>query len=84
MNMQQFILDQKLPQGKKGYMKPYPNLYVLRPDGSTLYTFRDIVYSFKKAHTSDLALNVICSEQNLAQEKVALAMYMMNPEMVGR
>ena len=65
-------------------MKPYPNLYVLRPDGSTLYTFRDIVYSFKKAHQSDLALNVICSEQDLAQQKVALAMYMMNPEMVGR
>ena len=63
-------------------MKPYPNLYVLRPDGSTLYTFRDIVYSFKKAHQSDLALNVICSEQDLAQQKVALAMYMMNPEMV--
>ena len=65
-------------------MKPYPNLYVLRPDGSTLYTFRDIVYSFKKAHQSDLALNVICSEQDLAQQKVALAMYMMNPEMAGR
>lgn len=84
LNMQQFIVDQKLPQGKKGYMKPYPNLYVLRPDGSTLYTFRDIVYSFKKAHASDLALNVICSEQDLAQQKVALAMYMMNPDLVGR
>ena len=84
LNMQQFIVDQKLPQGKKGYMKPYPNLYVLRPDGSTLYTFRDIVYSFKKAFQSDLALNVIASEQDLAQQKVALAMYMMNPDLVGR
>ncbi|QDZ25545.1 arginine--tRNA ligase [Chloropicon primus] len=84
LNMQQFIVDQKLPQGKKGYMKPYPNLYVLRPDGSTLYTFRDIVYSFKKAHQSDLILNVICSEQDLAQQKVSLAMYMMNPELLGR
>ena len=29
-------------------------------------------------------LNIICSEQDLAQQKVALAMAMLNPEMVGR
>ena len=84
LDMTQFIADQKLPTGKKGYMKKYPNLYVLRPDGSTLYTFRDIVYSFKKAHDSDLVLNVIASEQDLAQQKVSLAMYMMNPTLIGR
>ena len=84
MDMTQFIADQKLPTGKKGYMKQYPNLYVLRPDGSTLYTFRDIVYSFNKAKDSDMVLNVIAFEQNLAQQKVALAMHMMNPDMVGR
>jgi arginyl-tRNA synthetase len=33
---------------------------VLRPDGSTLYTFRDVVYSFKKASQCDLVLNIIC------------------------
>ena len=33
---------------------------------------------------ADLCLNVICSEQDLAQQKVALAMYMMNPAMAGR
>ena len=43
-----FIRDAKLPTGKKGYQKNFPNFYVLRPDGSTLYTFRDVVYSLKK------------------------------------
>ena len=57
---------------------------MLRPDGSTLYTYRDIVYSFKKASQSDLILNIICSEQDLAQQKVSLGMMMMNPEMKGR
>ena len=84
MNMDMYIADQKLPTGKKGYQKDYPNFYVLRPDGSTLYTFRDVVYSFKKCHGADLVLNVIAFEQNLAQQKVALAMAMMNPALVGR
>jgi arginyl-tRNA synthetase len=42
------------------------------------------VYSFKKASQSDLVLNIICSEQDLAQQKVALAMCAMNPELKGR
>ena len=33
---------------------------------------------------SDLILNIICSEQDLAQQKVSLAMAMMNPAMEGR
>ncbi|KAK3271573.1 hypothetical protein CYMTET_20092, partial [Cymbomonas tetramitiformis] len=84
LDFTRFIEDQKLPTGKRGYQKVYPPLYVLRPDGSTLYTFRDVVYSFKKAANSDLVLNIICSEQDLAQQKVALAMYAMNPELQGR
>ena len=84
LNMREFIVDMGLPLGKKGYPKDYPPLYVLRPDMSTLYTFRDIVYSFKKAASADLVLNIICTEQNLAQEKVALSMMMLNPEMQGR
>jgi len=59
-NFTRFIEDQKLPTGKRGYSKEYPPLYVLRPDGSTLYTFRDVVYSFKKASQCDLVLNIIC------------------------
>jgi len=79
-----FIADQNLPTGKRGYQKIYPPLYVLRPDGSTLYTFRDVVYSFKKAANKDMVLNIICSEQDLAQQKVSLAMYAMNPELLGK
>jgi len=84
LDMASFITDQGLKLGKGGYQKDYPPLYVLRPDGSTLYTYRDIVYSFKKAARSDLILNIICSEQELAQQKVSLGMMMMNPEMKGR
>jgi len=84
LDMSGFIADQGLKTGKGGYQKEYPPLYVLRPDGSTLYTYRDIVYSFKKAASSDLILNIICSEQELAQQKVSLGMMMMNPEMKGR
>ena len=40
--------------------------------------------SFKKASSADLVLNIICSEQDLAQQKVSLAMAMLNPAMTGR
>jgi len=84
LDMAGFIADQGYKTGKGGYQKDYPPLYVLRPDGSTLYTYRDIVYSFKKAAQSDFILNIICSEQELAQQKVSLGMMMMNPDMRGR
>jgi len=75
-----FIQDAKLPTGKKGYQKNFPNFYVLRPDGSTLYTFRDVVYSLKKCNDVDYVFNVIASEQNLPQEKVALTMQLLDPK----
>lgn len=113
LDMSAFIDEQGFKTGKGGYQKDYPPLYVLRPDGSTLYTYRDVVYrcarsrtraragtavaaadcdsralaapcSFKKASAADLVLNIICSEQDLAQQKVSLAMAMLNPEMKGR
>jgi len=84
LDMTAFIAEQGFKTGKGGYQKEYPPLYVPRPDGSTLYTYRDVVYSFKKASAADLVLNIICSEQDLAQQKVSLAMAMLNPEMKGR
>jgi arginyl-tRNA synthetase len=75
-----FIRDAKLPTGKKGYQKNFPNFYVLRPDGSTLYTFRDVVYSLKKCAQADHVFNIIASEQNLPQEKVALTMALLDPK----
>lgn len=78
--MSKFIRDAKLPTGKKGYQKDFPNFYVLRPDGSTLYTFRDVVYSLKKCSKADAVFNIIASEQNLPQEKVALTMALLDPK----
>jgi arginyl-tRNA synthetase len=64
----------KAKQGKGGYQKPYPNFYLIRPDGTTLYTFRDVAYSMKKIGQADMVLNCICTEQNLPQEKVVLTL----------
>jgi arginyl-tRNA synthetase len=64
----------KAKQGKGGYQKPYPNFYLIRPDGTTLYTFRDVAYSMKKISQADMVLNCICTEQNLPQEKVVLTL----------
>ena len=75
-----FIVDAKLPTGKNGYQKNFPNFYILRPDGSTLYTFRDVVYSLKKCTQADHVFNIIASEQNLPQEKVALTMKLLDPK----
>ena len=72
--MSNFIADAGLPTGRRGYQADYPKFYVIRPDGSTLYTFRDVVYSLKKCSDADVVLNVIGQEQRLPQQKVALAM----------
>ncbi|KAJ5078040.1 arginine-tRNA ligase [Anaeramoeba ignava] len=79
LDFERFIRDNGFPVGKKGFQENYPPLYVLRPDGSTLYSYRDVVYSLKKVSTADLVVNVIGSEQILAQEKVALALLLLNP-----
>ena len=75
-----FIRDANLPTGKKGYQANFPNFYILRPDGSTLYTFRDVVYSLKKAADADLVFNVIANEQNLPQEKIILTLNLIDPK----
>jgi arginyl-tRNA synthetase len=81
LDLEKFIVQCGLrPKGKKGYQPNYPPLYILRPDGSTLYTFRDIVYSLKKTTQADMVLNVIAAEQNLAQEKVCLGMHLLQPQ----
>ena len=47
-------------------------------------SFPLVYHSFKKASSAELVLNIICSEQDLAQQKVSLAMAMLNPAMTGR
>eukprot|EP01096_Ripella_sp_DP13-Kostka_P002077 TRINITY_DN12756_c0_g4_i1.p1 TRINITY_DN12756_c0_g4~~TRINITY_DN12756_c0_g4_i1.p1 ORF type:complete len:752 (+),score=434.69 TRINITY_DN12756_c0_g4_i1:52-2256(+) len=77
--LKDYIQDKGFKLGKGGFQHDYPNFYVLRPDGSTLYTFRDVVYSLKKVGNADLAFNVIASEQNLPQQKVSLSLNLLDP-----
>jgi arginyl-tRNA synthetase len=69
-----YLTDINAKRGKGGYTAKYPPFYVMRPDGTTLYTLRDVAYSMKKISEADMVLNVICSEQNLPQEKVMLSL----------
>lgn len=84
LNLNQYLQDCKFPIGKKGFQKDYPPLYVVRPDNSTSYSFRDVVYSLLKVREADMVLNVICMEQNLAQEKVKLALMLLDKELGKR
>lgn len=77
--LRDYIQDKGFKVGKGGFQQDYPNFYVLRPDGSTLYTFRDVVYSLKKVGNADLVFNVIASEQNLPQQKVSLSLNLLDP-----
>jgi arginyl-tRNA synthetase len=56
-----------------------PPLVILRSDGTTLYTVRDIAYSIKKfrEYNADKVINVIASEQTLPQAQLRLALYML-------
>lgn len=74
LDLDTFLTAAGEKRGKGGFQPDYPPFYVLRPDGSTLYTFRDVAYSMKKLQLSDLVLNVICTEQNLPQEKVSVTL----------
>lgn len=74
LDLDAYLTSIKAKRGKGGYSKNYPNFYVLRPDGTTLYTLRDVAYSMKKISEADMVLNVICTEQNLPQEKVMLTL----------
>ncbi|KAK2964370.1 putative Arginine--tRNA ligase [Blattamonas nauphoetae] len=84
LDLNRFLKDSGLPIGKGGYQKDYPRHYLIRPDGSTLYTFRDVLYSMKKAARADRVYTVVCSEQNLAQEKVQLALRLLAPSVAEK
>ena len=84
LDMDAFIRDQKFKVGKGGYQKDYPPLYVLRPDGSTLYTYPIHRLFVQESLHVGFNLEHHLLEQDLAQQKVALGMCMMNPAMKGR
>ncbi len=52
-----------------------PSLTLVRADGTTLYTTRDIPYSIWKFQRADKVINVIGMEQTLAQLQLKLALY---------
>jgi arginyl-tRNA synthetase len=52
-----------------------PPLTLMRADGTTLYTTRDVAYSIWKFHRAEKVINVIGMEQSLAQLQLKLALY---------
>jgi len=50
-------------------------LVLVRSDGTSLYTTRDIAYSVWKLQRADRVINVIAIQQTLAQAQIRLALY---------
>ncbi len=70
------VLDLK---GKLGLSanNEVPPLTLVRADGTTLYTTRDIAYTIWKFKHAEKVINVIGMEQSLAQLQLKLALYAM-------
>jgi arginyl-tRNA synthetase len=73
---QKVILDLGLKQ-KLGLREDHavPPLTLMRADGTTLYTTRDIAYALWKFERAGRVINVIGAEQNLAQLQLRTALY---------
>jgi arginyl-tRNA synthetase len=57
-----------------------PPLTLIRSDGTTLYTTRDIAYSFWKLGQADRVINVIGKEQTLPQLQIKIALYVLGED----
>jgi arginyl-tRNA synthetase len=70
------VEDFKLRE-KLGLRKDYdvPSLTLVRADGTTLYTTRDIAYTLWKFERAEKCINVIGMEQSLAQMQLKIALY---------
>jgi len=60
-----------------------PTLTLIRSDGTTLYSTRDIAYSLRKFQDSDRVINVIASEQTLPQLQIRLALYALGEKRIA-
>lgn len=62
---------------KFGFREDYqiPSLTLIRADSTTLYTTRDIAYSLWKFQQAQKVINVVGTEQTLAQQQLKLALY---------
>jgi arginyl-tRNA synthetase len=56
---------------------------LIRSDGTTLYTTRDIAYSIWKLSKADRVINVIAVQQTLAQAQLRLALYVLGYRDIG-
>jgi arginyl-tRNA synthetase len=64
-------------KAKLGLREDYevPPLTLMRADGTTLYTTRDVAYTMWKFDRAERVINVIGMEQSLAQLQLKLALY---------
>jgi arginyl-tRNA synthetase len=64
-------------KGKLGLRENYeiPPLTLVRADGTTLYTTRDVAYTLWKFDRAERVVNVIGMEQSLAQLQLRLVLY---------
>ncbi len=73
----QKVVDVLKLRAKLGLSENYavPPLTLMRADGTTLYTTRDVAYTLWKFKKAQKAINVIGMEQSLAQLQLKLALY---------
>jgi arginyl-tRNA synthetase len=64
-------------KAKLGLRNDYavPPLTLMRADGTTLYTTRDVAYTLWKFNQAEKVINVIGMEQSLAQLQLKIALY---------
>jgi len=60
-----------------------PRLVLMRRDGTTLYTLRDMAYSLFKFKNIDRVINIIGNEQSLAQLQLRLALAALGNILMG-
>ena len=60
-----------------------PPLTLMRSDGTTLYTTRDIAYTLWKFERAEKVINVIGIEQSLAQLQLKIALYALGYDKYG-
>jgi arginyl-tRNA synthetase len=70
--IQTLNLKEKLNLGKDQEVSP---LTLMRADGTTLYTTRDVAYSLWKFDRAERVINVVGMEQNLAQLQLKIALH---------
>ncbi|MGQ9507453.1 MAG: arginine--tRNA ligase [Candidatus Bathycorpusculaceae bacterium] len=75
-NAEKAVKELNLKQ-KLGLREDYevPSLTLMRADGTTLYTTRDIAYTLWKFERADKFINVIGMEQTLAQLQLKIALH---------